>query len=282
MQQQNDGSLGKLNLWLIVIALVILLVVAMLLLPGDKAKDMPVDSTKQALLIPEETEIEQFSADLASSMTAEEMGLFDGQEAELLPENLPELNASDGVFSQDMLVVSEQLKPWLFKKQLIRKYVFASNAMSQGLRPSAKVLRELPFNEPFSVTQLGDKMYISERSYHRYDALAQAVNSIDNQVAVALYKKYESLFQTVFNELSYPKNYQVLDIIKAAVGKILQAPIVEGKVAVIRPSVRYKFADPKLEKLSALDKQMLRMGPKNTKIIQDKLRNFMQDLIANE
>lgn len=48
-------------------------------------------------------------------------------------------------------------------------------------------------------------MYISERSYHRYDALAQAVNSIDNQAAVALYRKYESLFQTVFNELSYPK-----------------------------------------------------------------------------
>lgn len=73
-----------------------------------------------------------------------------------------------------------------------------------------------------------------------------------------------------------------MDIIRAAVGKILQAPIVKGKVAVVRPSVRYKFADPKLEKLSALDKQMLRMGPENTQIIQQKLRNFMQDLIASE
>ncbi|BCG65253.1 MAG: hypothetical protein methR_P3079 [Methyloprofundus sp.] len=281
MQQQNDSSLGKLNLWLIVIALVVLLVGAMLLLPGDKVKDIAVDSAEQALLIPEETEIKPLLPDPASPMV-EELALLEPQGIEFIAENLPELNASDGVFFQDVLTVSEQLTPWLFKKQLIRKYVFASNAMSQGLRPSAKVLRELPFSEPFSVTQFGDKMYISERSYHRYDALAQAVNSIDNQAAVALYRKYESLFQTVFNELSYPKNYQVLDIIRAAVGKILQAPIVKGKVAVVRPSVRYKFADPKLEKLSALDKQMLRMGPENTQIIQQKLRNFMQDLIASE
>jgi len=281
MQQQNDSSLGKLNLWLIVIALVVLLVVAMLLLPGDKVKDIAGDSAEQALLIPEETEIKPLLPDPVSPMV-EELALLEPQETEFIAENLPELNASDGVFFQDMLTVSEQLKPWLFKKQLIRKYVFAGNSMSQGLRPAAKVLRELPFNEPFSVTKLGDEIYISEQSYHRYDALAQAVNSIDNQAAVALYRKYESLFQAVFNELSYPKNYQVLDIIKAAVGKILQAPIAKGKVAVVRPSVRYKFADPKLEKLSALDKQMLRMGPENTQIIQQKLRNFMQDLIASE
>jgi hypothetical protein len=242
---------------------------------------MPVGRAEQTLLIPEETETKQLLPDSASSMT-EELALFVAQEAELIAENLPELNASDALFSQDMLAVSAQLKPWLFKEQLIRKYVFASNAISQGLRPAAKVLRELPFNRLFSVTQFGDKIYISEQSYQRYDALAQAINSVDNQVAVALYRKYEPLLQTVFNELSYPKNYQVLDIIKAAVGKILQAPIVKGKVAVIRPSVRYKFADPKLEKLSALDKQMLRMGPENTQIIQQKLRHFMQDLIANE
>jgi hypothetical protein len=46
--------------------------------------------------------------------------------------------------------------------------------------------------------------------------------------------------------------------------------------------VHYKFADSKLEKLSALDKQMLRMGPDNTRLIQKKMRELVQVLIASE
>jgi hypothetical protein len=125
-------------------------------------------------------------------------------------------------------------------------------------------------------------MYISPKSYQRYDPLAHAVNRIDSQAAVALYKKYLPLFEVVFKEFSYPKSYQVLDIFKAAVGKILQAPIITGRIEVIQPSVHYKFADSKLEKLSALDKQMLRMGPDNTRLIQKKMRELVQVLIASE
>jgi hypothetical protein len=33
----------------------------------------------------------------------------------------------------------------------------------------------------------------------------------------------------------------------------------------------YKYADPKLERLNAVSKQMIRMGPRNTRIIQKKL-----------
>jgi len=125
------------------------------------------------------------------------------------------------------------------------------------------------------------KMYISTQAYRRYDALAQAINSIDKQGAVALYYKYLPLFQAVFAEFSYPDNYQLLDSIKAATSKIIQAPVISGEIEVIRPSVRYKFADPKLENLSALDKQMLRMGPDNTQLIQKKLRELIQQLIAS-
>ncbi|MCK5355864.1 MAG: DUF3014 domain-containing protein, partial [Methyloprofundus sp.] len=111
---------------------------------------------------------------------------------------------------------------------------------------------------------------------------ALAINSINKQAAVALYKKYFPLFKIVFAELSYPDNYQLMDSIKAATGKVLQAPVITGKIEVIHPSVRYKFADPKLEKLSALDKQMLRMGPENTRMIQNKLRELIEALIAAE
>jgi len=45
-----------------------------------------------------------------------------------------------------------------------------------------------------------------------------------------------------------------------------------------RNSIHYKFADQQLEALNPVHKQMLRMGPDNTRIIQNKLRLFVAGL----
>ena len=282
--EQNMTTSGKSTFWIIGIIVVVLLAGLMFFLMADK-EDASLDAqnTEQILVIPEvdiETSPETQAEDLDF---ASQLPRYDDEGLQFNPaEPLPELAKSDPEFTQDVLAISAQLKPSLFKKQLIRKSVFSINDMSQGMRPPVKRLRELSFSKPFTVSQEGDKMYISPASYRRYNQLAQAVNSIDNQAAVALYQKYLPLFQQVFQELSYPENYQVLDIIKAATAKILEAPVISGKIKVIRPSVYYKFANPKLEKLSALDKQMLRMGPENTRLIQNKLRELVEALIASE
>ena len=39
-------------------------------------------------------------------------------------------------------------------------------------------------------------------------------------------------------------------------------------------SVTYKFADPALESLTPVQRQFLRMGPRNVRIIQGKLREI--------
>jgi len=244
------------------------------------------DDTEQVLLIPDvyqDSEAEEqegsFFTDEPESLKVEE-----DLQTEVGGVVLPELQNSDAEFKQDVLAISgsAQLKQGLFKEKIINKAIASVNDMAQGMRPPAKVLRELKLSKPFLVIPRGDKIYVSPKSYQRYDQLAHAINEIDSQAAVALYKKYLPLFDLVFKEFSYPKSYQVLDIFKAAVGKVLQAPIVTGRIEVVHPSVHYKFADPKLEKLSALDKQMLRMGPDNTRLIQNKLREIVQELIASE
>jgi len=284
MQEQNLKMSGKSTYWMIALVIILLVALAGFLI-GNKEGDISTGKkVEQALVIPE---------------IKPESLVVTGQEgydfAEQLPQNtsddwefstesgsLPELEGSDAEYTQDLLTVSPQLKLGLFKNQQIRKTIFSINDIAQGLRPPLKRLREISFTQPFSVTQEGGGMYMSTQGYHRYDEIAQAINSIDTRGAVALYKKYLPLFQSVFSEFSYPDNYQVLDSIKAATGKILQAPVITGKIEVVRPSVRYKFADPELEKLSALDKQMLRMGPDNTRLIQNKLREVVQALIENE
>lgn len=82
----------------------------------------------------------------------------------------------------------------------------------------------------------------------------------------------------VFAEFSYPQDITLESIVKKAAGEILATPAIEGQVALIRPSVYYKFADAKLEALNPVQKQMIRMGPENTRIIQAKCREFLVEL----
>ena len=284
MLEQNLNTSGKYTYW--VIALIVITLLAGLIgwLVGNNDDISTEGKSEQALVIPEITTESGNIAEQENYDFAEQLPQYtlDDWKFETEGGSLPELEGSDAEYTQDLLAVSPQLKLGLFKNEQIKKTIFSINDVAQGLRPPLKRLREISFTQPFSVTQEGGKMYMSTQSYHRYDKLAQAINSIDNRGAVALYKKYLPLFQAVFSEFSYPDNYQVLDSIKAATGKILQAPLITEKIEVIRPSVRYKFADPELEKLSALDKQMLRMGADNTRMIQNKLRELIQALIESE
>lgn len=278
---------GKSTYWLIAVAIIVLAGLAYIFRPGSDDPKQITQNNQQVLIIPgeerENQDVTQADSQNNNLDFASQLPVYEGEGLELdLSEPLPELAKSDPQFSQDILALSPQLKPVLFKRQLIRKSIFSINDISQGMRPQIRLLRELSFTKSFTVNQEGDKMYMSEESYQRYDHLAQAVDSIDSQAAAELYQKYLPLFEQVFAEFSYPENYRVLDIIKAATAKILDAPVINERIELIRPSVRYKFANPRLEKLSALDKQMLRMGPDNTQIIQDKLRELIQALIQSE
>ncbi|HIG65646.1 MAG TPA: DUF3014 domain-containing protein [Methyloprofundus sp.] len=288
MQDQNIHNSNKSTVVMIGIVIVLLIVALLLFLLADKDDaSSNLQGSERVLLIPEVESQSELEISLEGANEnlgfASQLPRYDDEGLQFQSgAPLPELTKSDTKFSQDVLSISVQLQAFLFKRQVIRKSVFSINDIAEGMRPPVKRLRELFFSKPFTVTQVDDKMYISKASYRRYDQLAQALNSIDNQAAVDLYQKYLPLFQQVFVEFSYPQNYQVLDIMKAATAKILDVPIISGKIEVIRPTVRYKFANPKLEKLSALDKQMLRMGPENTRLIQNKLRKLVEALIVSE
>ena len=59
----------------------------------------------------------------------------------------------------------------------------------------------------------------------------------------------------------------------------VSAPVVDGSVEV-KPGrgALYEFADEKLEKQGPIAKHLLRMGPRNTKLIQAKARELAQAL----
>ncbi len=190
---------------------------------------------------------------------------------------LPDLDHSDALLREEMTGISPVLSGWLNTDQLVRKYVVIANDFSQGLRLE-KNLRFLELDQPFAVDQDNENLFIATKSYQRYDRLAAAINALDVQATLAVYKKFRPLLVQVFREFSYPDEYSLEDIFTKAAAVILAAPARDGQIALERQSACYKFADQQLEALNPVHKQMLRMGPDNTRIIQNKLRLFVAGL----
>jgi hypothetical protein len=67
-------------------------------------------------------------------------------------------------------------------------------------------------------------------------------------------------------------NRTVMQTIDVASAELLRVSVPDESPEVAEKGALYAFVDPKLEGLSAAQKHLLRMGPRNAKIIQDKLR----------
>jgi hypothetical protein len=87
----------------------------------------------------------------------------------------------------------------------------------------------------------------------------------------------QPLFQQAYEDLGNPNrlfNARLLEVID----HLLQTPDVREPVRLVRPSVYYKYADPKLESLSSGQKLLIRMGPENAGAIKAKLREIQAAL----
>lgn len=122
---------------------------------------------------------------------------------------------------------------------------------------------------------------IAPDNTRRYAPFVALVESVDSAQAVALYRRLYPLFQQAYEELGFPQRYfndrlvQVMDQLIAtpvpAVPPAVKLVEVKGEVPSTRPWVRYEYADPQLESLSAGQKILLRVGADNQRRLQAKL-----------
>lgn len=188
---------------------------------------------------------------------------------------LLELDESDEGFRSAVNDVSVSLGDWFKTKDVVRKYIVLVHDISQNqiLNKNRQFL-SVPQNKMVEADSQG--LHLSKQGYRRYDRFANAVASIDVQKGLELYLTYQPLFNKVFKSFSYPKTYNLEDIFLKAAANVLKAPIIETRIDLYKHSVLYKFTDKKLESLSHVEKQMLRMGPENTRKIQGKLRQLAE------
>ena len=190
-------------------------------------------------------------------------------------------NSDDG-FRKAIVKVSANLSDWFNVKDVIRKYILIINDFSQSqiLYKHRKFLKM-----PLVMVVKNDSqgLYMEKESYSRYDRLANAIDAIDEQKGLSLYLAFRPIFKQVYDEFAYPEDYRLEDIFMKAAASVIEAPIITDRVYLLKHSMRYKFADKKLEALNDVEKQMIRMGPENTKKIQNKLRQLVEAVsVLNE
>lgn len=269
----------------VITGLILLILFATWMFLGDK-KDGGMDL--KTIDIPEEKPLlgsDKKDALEIENKTAnnEQQGIkANGQENSLTNQpQLPDLEDSDNLFRDELSHVSTDLSNWFGTKGVIKKYIVLINDISQN----QIVFKHRDFLSPpgeIIVKGSSQGLYLTEDSYRRYDNLANAISAIDVDKGLELYLLFKPLFNTVYKGFSYPADYQLEDIFLKAAANIINAPIIEDKIALVRHSVNYSYADKKLESLNNVKKQMIRMGPENTRKIQAKLRKLVQALAILE
>jgi DUF3014 family protein len=188
--------------------------------------------------------------------------------------DLPPLPQTDAIVRQ--LVSGLSTHPaaaaWLAGDQLIRGFTVSVQNIAGGRSPSAQLYRLRPVQK-FAVRGTGSELSIDPRSYTRYDTYADAVAALDARGAARLYATLKPRIQDAYRELGNPDG-DFDQVMARAIDGLLATPVVDGRVALASKSVSYEFADTRLQSLSSAQRQLLRMGPRNVKLIQAKLREI--------
>ena len=188
---------------------------------------------------------------------------------------LPPLDDSDALVRQRIGLLSSNrlVSAWLATKGLVRNFTVVVDNISHGVNPS-KHLQVLRPAGQFRVTTRGANVVIDPRNYDRFTPIADAAASIDAGGAGRLYRSFKPLLQMGYDELG---NQESIDrAVERAIDGLLQVPAADGDIRVEQAGegIGYQYADARLEALNGAQKQLLRMGGRNVRVIQQQLLAF--------
>jgi hypothetical protein len=187
---------------------------------------------------------------------------------------LPPLDDTDPLVRQlvERLSSHPAVAAWLTTDGLLLNFVVVTTRIANGESPvnELKTLGPIP-----RVRTLGpdDNRSIDPSSYRRYDRHAAAVSALDARGAARLYATLKPRIVDAYGRLGRSDgNFD--RVLERAIVEVLRVPVIDGEIALVPHGAVYAFADPRLQELSAPQKQVLRMGPQNVRAVQAKLREI--------
>lgn len=247
-----------------------------LLMPALVEK--PLEIQPETLAIEEPMQATPISP--AATETVEVIDIPQQQAPVETPIVLPTLDDSDTEAKSKLATLTPEgtMGEWLHTDHLIRRSIALVDGLSRGVLLQKMIKAPSPKGKFIAIKE-GENIWVDPANYQRYNYLTDRINAIDSNKLVELFHLFRPLLEQAYEELGYPAE-DLDDAIVAALDQILSTPIPTTPVALTRESVQYKYADPKLEALPPIQKQLLRMGPDHTQNIQAKARGLREALLS--
>lgn len=156
-------------------------------------------------------------------------------------------------------------------EELIRRIVVTvANENSSVMPPDLLPWKKVPGS--LVTDSSGGQLTLSGENSARYRAAMAAFESVSAEAIVAVYHRFYPRFQKMYDELGTKGYFN--DRLVEAIDDALAAPTPAGPVALEQKTLRYHFADPELEGLSAGQKLLVRIGPADAARVKKKLERI--------
>ena len=179
----------------------------------------------------------------------------------------------------DSLNGGKALKQFVAGNYVVERTVAIVDALRRGEVP----YKLLPVGKPASAFPISDdglRVTMNPAGFARYDAFANWVNSLSVDAIIAAFNDYEVLATAALSNMGV-NDFDIRGAALAATTEILATPSVPEAAELMRKEANWVYMDPELEALSALQKQVLRMGPENAELVQQKARELRGALLGD-
>jgi hypothetical protein len=278
MSEESKKSLAP---YIAIGAAVVVIILAIILWPGEPEPEPIIVAPELPTIKPvtEPTIEEQLT--IPAPELKEEQTEQSLTEAEAEPEFIapPEpLDTSDGTVKTKLLDLTdyEAFARLLINEALLERFVIMTNTLAEEqIADNNRVLVQP--EKPFRTYRQADKEWIDPASYKRYAPYVEVFESLETESLLQLYQEYKPAIQSIFVQIGNPSD-SFDEKLEEAIDVLLNTPEVPVPIEVFTDSVMYKFADNRLESLTAPQKQLLRTGPENMRRIKAKLREIKETL----
>jgi hypothetical protein len=195
-------------------------------------------------------------------------------------EPLPALGNSDDTLRQALTALFGQaLENLLIRRDIARSVVATvDNLPRDHVSPRLMPVRP-PAGLPLT-TGRGKGRALAPENAARYRPYVRLVQAVPAEKLVAVYTRFYPLLQEQYEALGYPDRY-FNDRVVEVIDHLLATPEIPQPLVTQR-RVLYEFTDPALEKLSAGQKMLLRIGSENRTKVKGKLIEIRQALTSEK
>ncbi|MDJ0877160.1 MAG: DUF3014 domain-containing protein [Halieaceae bacterium] len=170
------------------------------------------------------------------------------------------------------------LAPVLQADNLVERGAAVLDGLSRGVL-QYKLLPVIPPEGKFAVRKRGNQALMDPVGFRRYDSYARAIESLDTALLVAAFNRFRPLLEEAYAMLGYEAEDFDNALIRG-LDRVIEAPVIERPIEIRKVEAVYKYEDPNLERLPEVHKQLLRMGPENTRRIQAQARALRSALLS--